>query len=30
MLDDSNANVSFVDSLGVQSLWFFPEGSATK
>ena len=30
MVDDSNANVSFVNQFGVNSLWFFPEGSATQ
>ena len=30
MLDDSNAPVSFVNLFGQNSLWFFPEGSATK
>jgi len=30
MLDNSNANVSFVNLLGTNGLWFFPEGSAVK
>jgi hypothetical protein len=30
MVDDSNAPVSFVNLAGQNSLWFFPEGSATK
>ncbi len=30
MLDDSDAPVSFVNLFGQNSLWFFPEGSATK
>jgi hypothetical protein len=30
MLDNSNANVSFVDLFGTNALWFFPEGSAVK
>lgn len=30
MLDDSNADVSYVTLFGANSLWFLPEGSATK
>jgi hypothetical protein len=30
MLDNSNSPVSFVDLLGTNGLWFFPEGSAVK
>jgi hypothetical protein len=30
MLDNNNAAVSFVDTFGAESLWFFPEGSAVK
>jgi hypothetical protein len=30
MLDNSDANVSFVDIFGANALWFFPEGSAVK
>jgi hypothetical protein len=30
MLDDSSLDVSYVDVVGPQALWFYPEGSATQ
>jgi hypothetical protein len=30
MVDNSSADVSFVNLVGVDALWFFPEGSATQ
>lgn len=30
MVDNNDANISYVDLFGNDALWFFPEGSATK